>query len=228
MERAAPVAVSRSSPCPCGSGRRYKECHGALRDPVDTERLAPRSSYRPKGPDWDHLAESRRDACAQMMENALRLQTAGEESAAEQLYRQVLNIAPKTHDALHMLGAISLTRGDLIDAERLIKDALALRQEYPTIKKNIALVQDAIYARKQHDIRALCEAGLPLLADDVLSPPSTDEHGVRGPAQPAQVAREIVAAAHLISDFGDPVGEIDWFARRVATLLAAREPKLWS
>jgi uncharacterized protein YecA (UPF0149 family) len=25
--------ASRNAPCPCGSGRRYKECHGAL-DPV--------------------------------------------------------------------------------------------------------------------------------------------------------------------------------------------------
>ena len=163
-----------------------------------------------------------------MMENALRLQTAGEESAAEQLYRQVLNIAPKTHDALHMLGAISLTRGDLIDAERLIKDALALREEYPTIKNNMTLLHNAIHARKQRDIRALCEAGLRLLADDVLLPTGADAHGAPGAARPAQAARGTIAATHLISDFGDPVGEIDWFARRVATLLAAREPKLWS
>jgi hypothetical protein len=24
------VIVGRNEPCPCGSGRRYKECHGAL------------------------------------------------------------------------------------------------------------------------------------------------------------------------------------------------------
>jgi len=27
----APPGPSRNSPCPCGSGRRYKDCHGALR-----------------------------------------------------------------------------------------------------------------------------------------------------------------------------------------------------
>src|SRR5215217_1759981 len=26
-------AISRNAPCPCGSGRRYKECHGAIETP---------------------------------------------------------------------------------------------------------------------------------------------------------------------------------------------------
>jgi len=28
--RGEPLDASRLSPCPCGSGKRYKECHGAL------------------------------------------------------------------------------------------------------------------------------------------------------------------------------------------------------
>ncbi len=27
---AAPQRISRNSPCPCGSGRKYKHCHGAM------------------------------------------------------------------------------------------------------------------------------------------------------------------------------------------------------
>ena len=27
---AAPERISRNSPCPCGSGRKYKHCHGAM------------------------------------------------------------------------------------------------------------------------------------------------------------------------------------------------------
>ena len=26
----APERISRNSPCPCGSGRKYKHCHGAM------------------------------------------------------------------------------------------------------------------------------------------------------------------------------------------------------
>ena len=229
MKRATSEVVPRNNPCPCGSGRRYKECHGAIAPPVEVERIAPRSAYRPSGPDWDHLPELKRAECGQRMGTALQLQTAGRDADAERLYRDVLNLAPNTHDALHMLGVISLGRGDLVEAERLIKDAMALRQEYPAIKKNMRLVEDAIHARQQRDVRVVCELALPLLADAILS------RAVRGnreaslhAAQPAEAASRGDVQTHVISDFGDPAGEREWCARRLAALLSPRRPILWS
>lgn len=165
------------------------------------------------------------------MENALRLQTDGQESEAERLYRRVLNIAPATHDALHMLGAINLNCGDVVEAEKLILNALRLRQAYPAIKKNLALVYDAIRsnARRERDIRVICELGLPLLADEVLLPTGYGDRGASaGVELQAHAASESVLPKHLISDFGDASGEREWLAWRVATLLSAQSPTLWS
>lgn len=226
MTQPTPAVAQRNSPCPCGSGRRYKHCHGAVRGAVEVERL---SRYRPDGPDWDHLTEGKRDVCGQKMETALQLQTIGRDSDAERLYREVLSVAPQTHDALHMLGVIELGRGDLIEAERLIRDAMGLRHEYAAITTNMALVEDAINARQQQGVRVISELALPLLADEVLRQTMREDDGssphVPGAAQPV---RDEEAEIHLISDFGDPLGEREWYARRVATLLSARSPVLWS
>jgi hypothetical protein len=184
--------------------------------------------YRPKGPDWDHLPESTRDACGQMMENALQWQSAGRSDDAERVYCEILNIAPKTHDALHMLGAINFGRGDLIEAEKLIKEALALRQEYPTIRQNLTLVQDAIKARQGSDIRVICEAALPLLADAVLRRAERETRVALSRNERAATAGSTEVQTHLIADFGDPAGESGWYARRVASLLSGRSPMLWS
>lgn len=227
MERATPATVSRSSPCPCGSGRRYKECHGALRSP-EAGPSAPRSSYRPTGPDWDHLSESKRNFCGQMMGNALRLQTTGKENEAEQLYRDVLNVAPHTHDALHMLGVINFMRRDLVEAERLISEAMALRVEYPAIRKNLLLVRDAINARQQRNIQIVCELALPLLDDEVLLRIGENRPAASHAVQPTHAATGSSEPTHVVSAFGDPVGEREWFAQRVATLLGAQIPMLWS
>src|SRR3546814_4992075 len=35
----AEMDISRNAPCPCGSGRKYKHCHGALRSEEDTSEL---------------------------------------------------------------------------------------------------------------------------------------------------------------------------------------------
>ncbi len=228
MGPVTPAAIPRSSPCPCGSGRRYKECHGAVRNPVEAERTPVRSLYRPKGPDWDHLPESRRDACGQMMENALQLQSAGRDADAERVYCEVLNIAPKTHDALHMLGAITFGRGDLIEAEKLIKEALALRQEYPKIRQNLTLVQDAIKARQGNDIRVICELALPLLPDAVLHREAQGNRAASSHRERAVTAGAPQVQTHLIADFTELAGENGWYARRVASLLSGRSPTLWS
>jgi hypothetical protein len=170
-----------------------------------------------------------REACGQKMERAMQLQTAGREYDADLLYRNVLNIAPNTHDALHMLGVINFRRGDLAEAEGLIKAAMTLRQGYNSIIKNLKLVEAAINARQQHDIQLVCELALPLLADEVLLRGKRENHDSAAHVKPPTGMMNSGAfQTHLISDFGDAASECAWFARRVATLLSARQPKLWS
>ena len=69
------TATPRNASCPCGSGKRYKHCHGVAAGADDPSLL---------------LAQ------------ALSEQRAGRLEAAESLYRRVLEETPGNPDAMHM------------------------------------------------------------------------------------------------------------------------------
>jgi len=94
---------SRNQPCPCGSGRRYKECHGALDGGGDA------------------AAKART-----LMNEALGHQQARRLDDAERLYREALSLQPNEPDALSMLSVIRYERGDLAEAKALAIRALDL------------------------------------------------------------------------------------------------------
>lgn len=91
------TATQRNAPCPCGSGRRYKHCHGA-------------AAEEPEG--------------GGTLERALAEQRRGRLDAAESLYRRALEETPGHPDALHMLAVVRLTRGAPRDALPLLLRAL--------------------------------------------------------------------------------------------------------
>ena len=147
MNTALVAPASRNSLCPCGSGRRYKECHGALVGPDQGTPVSRRSTYRAPGREWAHLDDAKRDRLGVRMEQALAMQKAGRIAEATRGYREVIAVAPDTHDAQHMLGIIELGLGNLDEAERLISAAMALRPPYAAILHNWQLLQDARFAR---------------------------------------------------------------------------------
>ena len=105
------ATLSRNAPCHCGSGRRYKECHGRADD------VAPATMAR-----------------------ALRLQSEGSHADAERLYRQVLDARPDEADALHMLGVARLMQDDATGAATSILRALDLTGwSVPDMRHNIAV-----------------------------------------------------------------------------------------
>ncbi|HEX6138365.1 MAG TPA: SEC-C metal-binding domain-containing protein [Casimicrobiaceae bacterium] len=224
MTAAVQRTVSRNDPCPCGSGRRYKECHGSLRAGVQsaTPAAAPRrGQYRPSsGSDWAALAEEDRDRLGAVMERALAEQVAQRLREAERLYRAVLEEAPRTHDALHMLGVIRLGLGDFTDAERLIERAMALRPEYPAIASNWSLVQRSIAARDRRGIELVCEHALPLLFETL----RMAGQGRVETARPGDRA----APLHVVGPALDVVGHATWLARRLRRLLGALDPQAWN
>jgi Flp pilus assembly protein TadD len=107
--------VRRNDPCPCGSGRRYKECHGKLAEggpePVDT--LIPR---------------------------ALRLHQEGRVAEAEALYREVLSRDAGHAVALHYLGMAAWQRGDAATGERLMRAAIEVNAAIPDFHNNLGLL----------------------------------------------------------------------------------------
>jgi hypothetical protein len=210
-------AVSRNDPCPCGSGRRFKDCHGSLRDgaagPAQPVTLR-KSQYRPAGDDWATLSEDDRDRLGALMELALRHQLEQRIRDAERTYRAVLEQAPRTHDALHMLGVVRLGLGDFSDAERLIRAAMALRPSYPAIETNWSLVRRSIAARDRRGIEVVCEHALPLLCESI---------GAGG--YPRTV--DSTASLHIVGASSDALSDDDWMTRRLTALLAPLGPLTW-
>ncbi|HKU85493.1 MAG TPA: SEC-C metal-binding domain-containing protein, partial [Casimicrobiaceae bacterium] len=220
MAVAAQRAVSRNDPCPCGSGRRFKDCHGSLRgDPATA--LPPRpvrkSRYRPAGNDWANLGEDEQDRLGALMEVALAHQRAARIREAESAYRAVLEQAPRTHDALHMLGVVRLGLGDFPDAERLIREARALRPSYPAIETNWSLVQRTIAARDRSGVEILAEHALPLLCATIA--------GRRSAAAPA--ADDAAQPLHVVGVAGEATSDAVWMSRRIADLLSGLQPTQW-
>ncbi len=124
------VAISRNSPCSCGSGKRYKDCCGAL----------------PKGA----AIPSSLTNVDTMLAQALAAQTARNLDGASALYQSVLDISPDHADALHMLGVIRMEQGDAVTATRLILNALdKVGWRIDFFRHNLGLAMSKLASRKQ-------------------------------------------------------------------------------
>jgi tetratricopeptide (TPR) repeat protein len=118
--RAAPAA-GRNDPCPCGSGRRFKHCHGLLGAAASADDLANR---------------------------ALAAHRGGDLEAAERGYRAALAQSPDHALALHFLGVIAYQRGRTNDALPLLERAAKLRPDEPEFHNNLGL---ALMEVDRHD-----------------------------------------------------------------------------
>lgn len=118
-------SVGRNAPCPCGSGKRYKQCCGsvaAAAQPAATHARA-------------------------LMEKALAAQQRAHLSEAERLYRAALAVDSNAVDAIHMLGAICYQTGRLMEGYVLVRDAMERTGwRIPMIRHNFALLLSAMLA----------------------------------------------------------------------------------
>lgn len=118
------ASVARNAPCPCGSGKRFKACHGAF-DPADAGPPA-------KGPPpW----------LGQAMRDALRAQRGGAGDEAASLYRRVLEADPGNFDATHMLGLVEYERGHYDTALGLIRHAIELRSDLGAPRQHLRMLE---------------------------------------------------------------------------------------
>ena len=122
-----PEAVGRNAACPCGSGRRYKNCCGAA---------APASPAAPiTQPEQSH---------AQLRLAALRHHQSGRLEEAGTLYRKALAIDGNDPDALHMLGMVLFGLGEIGEALGLVRKAGELSEwTLPGIRSNLGLILGA-------------------------------------------------------------------------------------
>jgi len=116
----APVAA-RNDPCPCGSGKRYKHCHGAT-GAVATPAASARA----------------------LVDAALAAHRRGDLDAAERSYRAALALEPDAPLAVHYLGVVAHQRGRPADALPLLERAVALVPGEPEFHNNLGLVLAAL------------------------------------------------------------------------------------
>ena len=131
-----PNATPRNAPCPCGSGKRYKHCHGVGAD----------------------------DAAAPgVLERALAEHRAGRLPAAEALYRRALEETPGNPDALHMLAVVRLAQGAPRDALDLLVRALdATDWRIDGMRTNLGLVLAALAGPRVPGRRAAPRERVPI------------------------------------------------------------------
>ena len=120
---AAGAGVGRNDPCPCGSGTRYKQCHGAI---GATPPAPPR-------PSPDALVARAADAHRR-----------GDLDAAERGYRAALDAAPEHPYALHYLGVVDYQRGRPAEALPRLLAAAARRPAEPEFHNNLGLALAAL------------------------------------------------------------------------------------
>lgn len=78
-----------------------------------------------------------------LLQRALQAHQQGRLDTADDLYRQVLALAPRQFDALHLLGVVARQRGDAREAVDLIRDALRVDPSQARAHANLgAALQD--------------------------------------------------------------------------------------
>jgi Flp pilus assembly protein TadD/ADP-heptose:LPS heptosyltransferase len=111
--------VGRNDPCPCGSGKRYKQCHGGL---------ASATTPSPAGPDATALVA-----------RALAAHQRGALADAARDYRAALQMQPDHPVATHYLGVLAYQRGDLSTALPLLQRSTVTAPDEAEFHNNLGL-----------------------------------------------------------------------------------------
>ena len=117
-------------PCPCGSGKKYKVCCLVKAGGNPAETATPNTSPR--------------ESSRQLLADAIHLHARGNMAAAEEVYRKILRESPADPDALHYLGICHQQRGDLSEAERLIRKSIAYAPQNASFLSNFGNVLKAL------------------------------------------------------------------------------------
>jgi predicted O-linked N-acetylglucosamine transferase (SPINDLY family) len=110
---ALPPPASRNAPCPCGSGQRYKDCHGALGERTRSERAG--------------------EPAAAWVQRALVEMQARDFAGAEASLHEAERLAPDDARVYANLGTVYVRQRRHADAEAPLAKALALAPEDPYV-----------------------------------------------------------------------------------------------
>jgi len=176
MTTIAPPA-SRNDPCPCGSGKRYKHCHGsdapsasaapeappASADPIERARAALRAGQaRDAAALVVHAADAGALDAMRVLAEALRTI---DPAASRARWDRVLAAAPGDAEALFFLGEFARDDGDYALAIERFEQALETAPGHPALLTNLGL---ALEKRGDYErARACFEQVLAATPDDL-------------------------------------------------------------
>src|SRR5205823_4869658 len=152
-------AVSRTSPCPCGSGKRYKDCHGAIRagrgQPATTDSLLGEAQAA-------FTAGRARDAEASLRrllevtpDNVAAWNLLGtclkptDDAAASEAWWRALDLDPENAEASFNLGNRMREQGEHAAATIHYERALRSAPDHPAVLNNLGLTLDEIGERER-------------------------------------------------------------------------------
>ncbi len=115
--------VRRNGPCPCGSGKRYKECHGAAAGAAPTPIRATASD------------------ASQLLQQALAAFQRQDLATTAAACQSVLAIAPGHAGGWHLAGLVDLQRGDAQAAAVKVGKAIELDTTQPEFHATLARVR---------------------------------------------------------------------------------------
>ncbi|HJU24046.1 MAG TPA: tetratricopeptide repeat protein, partial [Casimicrobiaceae bacterium] len=125
--------VNRNAPCPCGSGKRYKQCHGAIASTATRGIIANRVDT----PNADAAASA-------LAQQGLARHQRGDLDGAERAYREALAREREHPLALHYLGVVHHQRGRHAEALPILERAVSLVPREPEFHNNLGLTLAAL------------------------------------------------------------------------------------
>ncbi|MGH8802465.1 MAG: tetratricopeptide repeat protein, partial [Casimicrobiaceae bacterium] len=143
-------AVGRNDPCPCGSGKRYKLCHGALSTAgVAVSDFAPPTSHTRAAADTlvsggASPALMRQTSADTLAQQGLDAHRRGDVVGAERAYREALARDTDQPLALHYLGVALYQQGHADDALPLLERAVARVPQEAEFHNNLGLALAAL------------------------------------------------------------------------------------
>ena len=140
--------VGRNDPCPCGSGKRYKHCHGA----AGAAAL---------------VGTATQPFIDQRLASALSLHQRGDTNTAEAIYREVLAGKPDHPLAQHYVGVLEYQRGALATALPLLERSVSAVPNEPEFHNNLGLAYAA--ADREADAIDQYRAALALKPDHAVT-----------------------------------------------------------
>ncbi len=148
---ASSPAAGRNDPCPCGSGKRFKYCHGALGSGAPADVM-----MTPTDAALDHRVRQ-----------GIALHQQGNMDAAERIYRETLAVRPGHALAQHFLGVILYQRKDVAAALPLLQRSVEAVPAEPEFHNNLGLALAA--GEREREAIAAFRAALALKSEHAVA-----------------------------------------------------------